>query len=89
MPSSRGSSPLRNQTCGSYLDWQVDYLPLAPAGKPQRSVENPHITLESLFLVFSNYLLTLRGHRREEREEGEGSMAYCSGRVEDEAEGTG
>ena len=40
-------------------------------------------------MVFSNYLLTLRGHRRDEREEGEGSMAYCSGRVEDEAEGTG
>jgi len=36
MPSSRGSSQLRDQTCVSYiyLHWQAGSLPLAPPGKP-------------------------------------------------------
>ena len=37
MPSSRGSSWPRDQTCiyYTYLHWQVGSLPLAPPGKPQ------------------------------------------------------
>ena len=56
----KGSSQPRDRTCISYvyLHWQVDSLPLAPPGKPQRlafSTEKDLWGIEKDGLVFSVY----------------------------------
>ena len=48
MPSSRGSSWLRNQTRVCLLHWQADSLPLAPPGKPLLPSRGHKILLQSL-----------------------------------------
>ena len=52
MPSSRGSSWPRNQTCISYvfLHWQVGSLPLRPPGKPSLT-HTQRVLVPTLFVA--------------------------------------
>ena len=52
MPSSRGSSQPRDQTCVScLLHWQAGYLPLVPPGRPTHTHTHTHTHTQWLTLA--------------------------------------